>query len=456
MKTFQGDATGVSGILLDPSPVKVARPGAQVERPTTTESPASDDDELPDLANIDQKRPSVQNRSEPSDEDIRTPAASSERANRVLNFELLDQMLRTANHVGHTFHKDTQEWEAVRKVDKLFTAPGKRMNRALEKLKLLYEKLRDSIAADNSDGIQETHVEIMNLLHSIQEETDKILTNRLGNPALGIEFFDDVSTRSLLIDLYFNILPSLLKSMILGAEVYDENGSVKTPCLNEFADLVEVYYRLARAAIDQPKSSQPRPSQIPPQAKSINFAIIRPIQLVFSLMRGFRKTIKFELSSRAQVEKRRTVALERQRRQRRHLELERVQRQEKRRRKNEFRKNQRADLARQCQDPIWGPILSAEIARSQAAAEAAEALEELNKPNVRRTELVEPQLIEEEAEENLIEDDPYEQRVSIFGKNNRQQNGGQPWSDKKRTEFLDFLRANDGIVPDDGIIVRKC
>jgi hypothetical protein len=353
-------------------------------------------------------------------------------------------MLETANHVGHTFHKDTREWEAVRKVNKLSTKPGKSMNRALESLKSLYDRLRGLKATKNLDGIQGTHFKITNLVHSIREETDQILTNGLGNPALGIDYFDDVSTRSLLIDLYFNILPKLLKCMILGAEVYDDNGTYETSSLKEFADLVEVHYLLANAAIDQPKSSQPRQSQIPPKAKSINFEVQRPTQRNITLIRDFRKTIKVELSTRAQAEKRR-LAVEREKKRQ---EQERIQHQERGQRRNEIHKRQRADLARQLKDPIWGPVLRDEIARRQAAAEVTEALEELKNHRARRARVIEPQMLDEEDfEDDPFEDDPYEQRVSIFGKNNRQQNGAQPWSDKKMTAFVDFLRVHDGTDP---------
>jgi len=395
------------------------------------------------LANIGQKQPLVQERPGNPEEEARTPAAPTQLESKLIDFDLLDLMLETANHVGHSFHKDTREWEAVRKLNKPFTVPGKRMNKSLESLKSLYDQLRDLIATKNLDGIQGTHIEITNLVHSIKEETDRILTNRLGNPALGINYFDDISTRSLLTDLYFNILPKLLKAMILGAEVYAENGTIETSSLEELADLVEVHYRLAKAAIDQPKSSQPRQSQIPPEAKSIGFELIRPTQRVIPLMEDFRTSIKVELSSRAQAEKRRLA----RQRERKHREQERIQYQERRRRRNEIRKKQRADLARQLKDPIWGPILRDEIARRQTAAEATEALEELKKRRARRIRVVEPWMAGEEDVEDLFEDDPFEQRVSIFGKNNRQQNGAQPWSDKKMTVFVDFLRVHDGTVP---------
>lgn len=444
-----GETEGISEILLNPSPIKVARPATEVQ-PSKSMTSQDSDDGLPDLPNIGQQLVEAQGRSGTPEEKARELAAPKQPENKIIDSEVLKLMLETANHVGHKFNERENQWELVRK-PKLFSKQGKTIARLLEGLVSLYTELRDFKATKNLDAIRAAHVAITDSVHSLKKHTERVLTERLGNPARGIDFFDAVAEQTILIDLYFNIFPNLLMSMVLGADAYADNGNIHTSSLKEFEDLVEVYYRLATTAIEQPKRCQPRPESIPSKGKSLEFQIQRPTRLIIPLMRDFRKIIKAELSSRAQVEK----AAERSRlapeRERIRQEKEQTERREKRRRVKQIHRKQREDLARQLADPIWGDILRDEISRAEAAAEAKEAekwaLGELKKRRARRTQVIENQEVDEEDfEADPFQDDPFEQRVSIFGKNNNQRNGSQPWSDKKRTTFVDFLRLYSGIV----------
>lgn len=439
-KVAAGGVEGISSILENPSPVKVSAP------PATTSSHASDDEGLPELANIGRERHQVQEPSEAVEEEISTPIAPRVE-NSFLDFELLDRMLEMANRVGHTWKTDTNEWQLVTEGIKLYTNPGKKIYRALGNLKSLYEKLRGAIAMKNLDSIQGTSAEITNLALSIKEQKIQVLSERLGNPA-GIAYVDDVKkTRSLLTDLYFNILPELLECIKLAAQVYDENGIINTPHLREVADLIEVHYDLATAAVKQPKNSQPRKIQIAPKKKNVTFQIQRPTQLNIPLLRDLLQKSKGEINSRAAAEKAAESLRLAQEHEIKRQRQERIDSQERRRRRKEVHKQQREDLARQLEDPIWGPILRDQMARDRDAEAAKQALEDLKKARVRRSRVTEPQLPDEESiQDDPFEDDQYEQRISVFPNNNRLQNESQPWSDERMNDFIEFMRTHDGMV----------
>lgn len=468
-KPSAGDTEGVSSILLNPSPIKVARPVARDEPPATPESPESDD-EFPDVANIGQK--ANQEPAEASMKNSSTPAAPVRPGNFSIDLEPLDLMIDLASHVGHTFNKDSEEWEALRKVNKIYTAPAKRLNRALNSINLRCARIGDFKAANDLDAIQDAHAEITELVHSIKDQKILILTERLGNPARGINYLDDVSTRSLLIDLYFNIFPKILRTLDLSAEVYNENGIFDTSSLQEFADLAETYYALATTAVNQPSSSQPKPSQIPPESKSISFQMVRPTRLVIPLMRDFLKIIKLELSSRRRTQKRSDLRtqergrkkkqeeraqLERQRerartsaqmrqQEKKRAEESRIELQQMRRRRKEIRRKQYEDFKRQLRDPVWGPMLRDELDRAEATAEAKEAetwiREEQRRRRAGKASAAESVELGDEDEDDPFEGDAF--RVSVFGKNNQLKSASQPWSDEKMNVFLDFMRYNRG------------
>ena len=435
-----GEVGSISGILLDPSPVKVSAP------PATTDTPASDDDELPDVANIGQVQHTVQKPSEAVEEEINTPRAPRSE-NVFLDFELLNRILETAKHVGHRLQENTQDWEPVRTGVKLKTGPGKEIDQALQHLITHYKKLKGWITTKSLDDIQRTNVKITSLVHSIKEKKSRILSKSLGNPALGIEYLDADSTQPLLIDLYFNILPKLLKCIKLAALVYDENGNINTPHLIEFADLIEVHYRLATTAIGQPKSSQPRQSQLSLETKSASFQIKRPTQVTLSLMRDLRQKIRGELNSRAAAEKAVESLKLAEEHEKKLQRQEQIDNQERRRRRKEIYRKQREDIARQQEDPIWGPILMEQMARDQDAQEAKQALEKLKKPRVKKTRVTEPRLRDEEnTQDDSFEDDQCEQRVSDFPSHNLLRKESPQWSDEMMTTFLNYLRTHDGIV----------
>jgi hypothetical protein len=438
--TVPGDIEGVSSILENPSPIKVMRPSRRQEPPRNTQSLESDDG-LPDLPDIDQ-----QARSETPTVDIRASAGTPIDI-KIIDPDLLESMLEKAKLVGYKLTRETKELKLVKKPPHLHSKPAKKIEKLLDALNLSYVKLRDSKAAKDLSAIRSAHVAITDSIHSLKDETGSILTDRLGNPALGIDYFKAVPTRSLLMDLYFNILPKILECLVLGAEAYNDNGTLQRSFLEEFASLTEIYYALAKTAIDQPKDSQPRADQIPPTGGSLEFRIQQPTKGIIPQMRELRANIKAELRARARAKKTSEppeITAERERVRRQQEDAEELQR---RRNIKDIRRRQREDLARQRARPVWGQLMKDEDARAEAKEVGIWAREQIEKARARKARLNQNQEVEEDVDADPFADDPFEeQRVSIFGKNNNQQNHPRAWTNTEKAAFVDFLRVYNGTL----------
>jgi hypothetical protein len=440
--TLSGDIEGVSGILENPSPIKVKR-HSQKHKPHRNTKSLEGVDGLPDLPDIDQQ----QVRPETPAEDIRASAGTPVDI-KIIDPDLLESMLEKAKQVGYKFTRVSQELELVKKPPNLHSKPAKKVERLLDELNSLYIKLRDSKAAKTLGAIRSAHAAITDSIHSLKEETSSILTTRLGNPALGIDYFEAVPTRYLLMDLYFSILPKILESIVLGAEAYNDNGTLQRYFLEEFASLTEIYYALAETAINQPKDSQPRADQIPPTGGSLEFRIQQPTKGIIPRMRELRANIKAELSARARAKKTSETPEATAERERARREQEDVEELRRRRKIKEIHRRQREDLARQRARPVWGQLMKDEDARAEAKEVGIWAREQIEKARARKARVSQNQEVEGDVDADPFADDPFEeQRVSIFGKNNNQQNHPRAWTNREKAAFVDFLRVYNGTFP---------
>jgi len=434
-----GDTEDISDILENPSPIKVTRVSPHHKIPRNTES-LEGDDGLPDLPDLGQ-RPVRSDT--PADFSASTGPAFNI---KVIRPKLLASMLEKAKQVGYKLTRKSQELKLVKKPPKLYSTPAKQANRLLEVLNSSYIKLRDLKAAKNLVAIRAAYVAITDSIHALQAIKRNILSGRLGNPARGIDYDKEVPTRSLLTDLYFSILPKILESMVLGAEAYNDDGTIQRSSLEEFVSLIDIYCALAVAAIDQPKSHQPRADDIPPEEIDLEFRMQHPTKGIIPRMRELRENIKAELNTQAKKNpKLREAAAESERIRE---EQETTEELERRRKTKEIRRRQREDLARQRAAPVWGQLMKDEDARAEAKEVGSWAREQVEKARARKALLTQIRDVEDDVEADPFVDDPFEeQRVSIFGTNNNQQTRSRAWTNSEKTTFVDRLRAYNGKFP---------
>jgi hypothetical protein len=342
---------------------------------------------------------------------------------------------------------------------KLYTEPGKRIAMITEKLIGLYDDMKELQAADNYEAMNKCHSNVTRFIAKLEDETIKVLTTPLGVLEVSVENRSKISRRDMLMDIYFNIIPTFVKTMITGILLYGAEGSLATPALEEVTRIVILIGDLAERAVKEPKDVQP---------KSPAYQLAQPTRRLNPMIRDFYSKCRIELKSRERAEtvaeapkpaldwekKRKDEDTHRQ-------EAEAQRRKDERSRKqwqtlSDFRAVRRLPppsqlSSNQSQSDQLSHTHQTRLAQDRAAAEEearrlAESLRaaESRAQRLRGAEELERQgLAGGEMQEDLPDTD-YE-RVHIFGRHNaRESTRPWPWSRDEMYTLIDGLRSERG------------
>lgn len=478
----QEDSEGVNEILISPSPVKPIpnkpitinrvsqtngihsngmqkkpkSPGSRKQRNSNDQK--SNDSEDTDVQadsghDSDEHEDSQVIRDDNDDEENDKPSQQTNEA--LFEVALLANMATIASRVGHHYDMETGTYNFVVE-KKVMSANGMRIIRPINKLLSAYEDLR---IANNSADIQAAKMAktaVRRLIQNLKVETESVLTRRLGNPSLGIEFFGEVKTRTMLQDLYFNIFPALVDVMKVAAEVYPPERSIKTFALRQFLDLVTMLEDLAKTAEIQPKDFQPKP---PSKSKSKTYQVLRPTQLLMPNIRKIRKTLSAELTRR----KRGEDAAEHQKRL---PDLEKRKREEEQRQDAELearlrnrRREQAEAFAKLLAQPIWGRLITDQITEMEGSSGRGRDSTNRSVRGNRSRSAEYDQNKQDDYDPFAEEGDGLDQvdddvdRISVFGRNNKNDRS-RPLSAKEKEVFVECMMRERGMSYSSLLIVR--
>lgn len=348
-----------------------------------------------------------------------------------IDYDALEEMLELVGRIGYSYNGQEERWK-LKKVDdtNIITVEGKRLKRRLRGLTTAYMNLQKT--GGNISLIEDAEVEIEKWSVALQDETHRILTRRLGNPTKNIPYFDINLTRAMLEELYHKLIPSmvqLVKTAIVTRDKHD--ACIKTMHLKQLTELLGSLYMLSATALNQPTESQP---------VSLFYQLKQPVRSLLPIVRQLQKDINSVVRAR-EVQRdrieREEIEAEREREQEEEEEMAEI---ENRRRIKEVHRKQRLALRKKFDDPLWGRLMRAGIARERA--------KEAAKSEDRRYSQAPSSRSRRGAS---VDDDPFAdvdfERVHVFGKNNVSKEGKRKaWSDSERTEFIDIMRLERGKI----------
>jgi len=450
----------ISGILMNPSPVKTTAE-ADLLRTTARKQqgkppflgvldPSEDekDDMLNDNEDQDHGEAMGQNDNRDADEnDVveQEQPAATELEN--LFGTILEELNFKATRVGTKYDIEKKRWSVPSTHTGLCSAEGKRLDEGLQEMKTGYNGMKNAKASTNNDALENAQSKITAVIDGLRKEVEDTLSSRLGDPQRGLEYFEEQPTRTLLIDLYFNIIPGFVKVIKLGVDAHDAQGSIETPALEEISELLRFLYQLASGAVRQPSEVQP---------KSQRYKTSQPTRELVPMVRQLRQKLLEELKSRNRKLAQAEYLRKQPERDRKRREKEEEEEAENRRRRKEIYRLQREALQRKLSEPLFGRLLAADIERE--AAKAAEKNQQLM-PFRHRTSSQQTQGRHASVDQE-VEDDPFRdddegyQRVHVFEteKNKRKIDGRndedrlKKWSEDERTYFIEGLRLYQGKI----------
>jgi hypothetical protein len=224
---------GVMDILMNPSPIKPpSYPKSKAVHPKRRLSPKRGNN--PDN-NVNNSEDQARNRS----------GQISSELEHFIKPSILDRVITTLKHVGHTQNRKTQEWDHVKSMTTPCTEIGKRLNRQLNKLDKAYGTYHHSDAA---------HKVVSDLIVALEGKCNDILTAMISHQTSGAGKDD---TEAILTDLYFILIPKFMCVIRTALAVHTSDSPITTLALHEVKSLVDSLHKLSKKAGDQPKELQP-------------------------------------------------------------------------------------------------------------------------------------------------------------------------------------------------------
>lgn len=346
----------------------------------------------------------------------------------VFDISLLQIGTVDMGHVGHSYIEN--RW-----ISKM---PGLQMENALRKdtgrnIKLLHRELRAYGEAKGSKSEEHTNVcqESVELRsRKISNQIGLIVDGMVGKRAGDVE--ESNSQEELLNDIYFILLPDLLRAIKYGVEVYSLYNKVNIAEVQRICQLLSSFCELGEAALAQPSEEVSRHR---------GYQYSKPTSRTLPKMRGFLSRLRGMLRQREQMRKREAnFTNARAKRERQNLEraTENTRMQD---RRTKLEEQIRASQIQVCEerlaDPIWGPLLRIELARSKMATNRPISAAELERSTQNDNVI--------DGEDPFLDDTGGFQRVSVFPKNKvPHHNRPQPLSKDERLKFLEFLRFEKG------------
>lgn len=317
---------------------------------------------------------------------------------------------------------------------KLRTAAGKTISDKIERLRACYRLLQMAKEERNKASTRKYQHKITDLSKLIHVEARKFLSH---GSAAG-DNSEDEDIERLLKDLYFCVVPKLMRCVECCAEAHVVEGSMETPALQEFSDLVELLERIAYFMTRQPNEVQPKSGKD-------SYKTSKPTRQLYPKIRDLRKKLSQELRKREKAERladQNRLWLERER------ELEEENRQKQIERDNkrmEIRRAQSKAFQEQLNDPDVGRLIARPLL--QAAPDGQIPIQlSLYAKRMLSQHSRKPSVPVEDGEE----DDPFaenntEVRVSVFGKNNKAKNSQvRKLTTEERKRFMAVMRRERG------------
>jgi hypothetical protein len=463
--TAKNTSADISSILMNPSPVKTTseadalrtttpkqqgRPVFAIENDVVPYSSEDKEDSLLNDNEAQDERPVGQydNQDTRENEVMREEQPAATEVEDIFDTLLKDMGLKVSR-VGSKYDRDEKKWSDPFRHSKIYSKRGKRLDRRLKGLKNSYKGMKDAKASTDNDALENAQSEIRIWINELKVETENTLTSRLGDPQRGLEYFEEEPTRTILTDLYFNIIPKFVEVIKFGVDAHDAQGSIKTPALEEISDLLKFLYQLASGAVRQPSKAQPKPG------KGQKYQVSQPTRELIPMVRQLRKKVFEELEVRHRTLASAEYERKQPERDRKRREEEEEEEAENLQRRKEIHGLQREALQRKLSEPNFGRILAADIEKeaAKAAVRSQRSMPFRYRTSSRQT----PELhatANQEVEDDPFEDDDDEgyQRVHVFetNKNKRTIDGRndedrlKKWSKDERTYFIEGLRLHQG------------
>ncbi|PBP18145.1 hypothetical protein BUE80_DR011134 [Diplocarpon rosae] len=361
--------------------------------------------------------------------------------------DVLAKMVEIANRAGCRLDKRSGLYVQIVS-PKLVSSNGKRIIRRIDKLLENYRSSRELKGSKNNKAKSEVEKSIQHLTLELQTEAKSILETRLGNPKRGIGFFDGVKTRNMLHDLYYIIIRRIVELIHLATDIYPLARSIDSSGLHRVLTLVEILEDLASTALLQPKEFQPEQS-----SKSATHQIIRPTRHLMPRIREIHESLTSERLGReraARASGSENRSPETKARTDEHARQEASERDARRKESKEIRRLQRKMLEQRKAEPIWGLMIINDIVRKSGKAANRNEIRKQNSCSSNHED--ESNQLESigDFEKTQDDDDPFAEddndeydRVSVFGKNNRNDRS-RPLSAEEKDIFVECMMKEQG------------
>ncbi|KAK0103407.1 hypothetical protein ONS95_005432 [Cadophora gregata] len=428
----ESEDDGISAILLNPSPVKpVPLKIFRQEKTLALEAGGRD-------ADIDAENEESEI---PENGDPKEGELDDDSEELLIEEGVFDKMIDIADRVGYHHNKESRSWTSMSSPN-VSSTNGKRFMRRAEVILQSYRTLQRSLRTGNLEAVEKTEEKVAELVEQLHGECHTILSKRLGNPTLGIDFLTEKTTTAMLQDIYFHINPSLVKILKTASDVYPPKRSMEQTPLRHLYLLITMLADLANTALIQPKDYQPIQ-----RSKSQTWNVSKPTSLLKPYIESIKKAVSKEFAGRELAQK--AIENDRLRRKwtKRTEEQERRKDSENRRRRKEIRRKQREAYEQLVSQPYMSRLLNS---KPEARNGHAPVQEPYSVDHVESNDG--PQDIDYD-QDLPIEDDPFAEegeddegpRLSLFGTNNTNNSThSKPLSEEEKGTFVECMMLEHG------------
>ncbi|RDL37178.1 uncharacterized protein BP5553_04611 [Venustampulla echinocandica] len=456
----------------DESPGAV--PKKKVPQPprTTSRSPAS---LVPSSHSIcDDEKPDEDNGLEPLSEDSEhevenegSPESSEEERGpsplllpNMMHPGFLGDMVKIAERVGHKYDREWNSYEPVLEGLNLRTSLGKKLDQKLKRLNIAYARLQDAKTSEDNRTIDAIDDKIYSRILDLTEVIEEALSALPENPRSRIRY---PMVTPLLVDLYFNILPMLLKCIKLGVEARDDDGRTSLLDLNEFDRLINLYWRLGDTAVNIPPQLQPTPGDCLDgiKSRSSTFQTKQPTREALVKARSLHRMLRRKiLNSESMVKNADNprLAMKRKEADEEELRWELSQKKLERRRlleEVEHRLEEKARVTREHRQLInkthrlQREAIDRQLRKRQLKTGVNSTRRWARPSNEARVASLPPSQYEGSNEYDVEDDsdpfaDDYSPRIHLFPNNNKKSNVPAEWSNKQKATFIECMRLEQG------------
>jgi hypothetical protein len=297
---------------------KQRAPSQQVGKEHPVRSPASA--RIPQGAQDDTSdEDNIQHESDVSREP--TPKATAPRSNEDGPISFIEE--ETLSHLKETIKKaglNSKDKRVIRDGD-YWTAIAGTLTGGVMRLISKYKAMNDLISASVVDvgKVDKEHQKALKCIEIIREETQAVLTNRLGDPEVGERNADKTSRSHMLEDLYLYVIPNLVEALYCAVKSRQDRETLEISDMEEFYALLKILYDLVKASRAEDKSVQPK------APRTNSYSISQPTLRLWPTLRKLYKQCGSRLAARKvarRAEQLRQTAPERSRKRKERLDAE--------------------------------------------------------------------------------------------------------------------------------------